>query len=72
VNITENLFVNGINNVKITASRHYQQAGDDGSVSVSGLVQLTAGDVLTLRFAGNPTPVTFQSHNVNFTIVQVT
>jgi hypothetical protein len=69
--IEESVFVNGVEVTFLNTSRHYQQANDDGSVSISGLISLTAGDAVTLHFAASTVPTTFQPHNVNLTMFQV-
>ena len=57
---------------KTSISRHYQQSGDDGSVSFFGLLRLNAGDKVTLKFeTDESSDITFVAHNLNVTLIQV-
>lgn len=70
VDITSDIFINGITEPRFSLSRHFQQNGDDGSVYCSGLISLTQGDSITLRFASTGA-TTFNTHNINVTLLQV-
>ncbi len=70
VNISSQIYINGIPQTRFSVSRHYQQAGDDGSVSCSGLISLTSGDDVTLHFSSDVS-TTFTTHNVSITILQI-
>lgn len=68
--ISSQIYINNIPQPRFSVSRHYQQAGDDGSVSCSGLISLTSGDDVTLYFASD-VATTFTTHNVSVTMLQV-
>jgi len=75
VDVESSLFSNGIPVIGTSISRHYQQSGDDGSVSLDKLVNLSAGDVVDLRMqfsdGGATTSLTFTTHNLTWNLIKL-
>jgi hypothetical protein len=71
VDIGEIIFVNAASQTKFNISRHYQQADDDGSSNLAGLLSLSANDVVTVRMNCTTIPTTFQVHSVNFSMMKI-
>ena len=69
--IAENIYINGIASTNLLNTIKYTVANNNQSASISGLLSLTSGDIITLRFAGNPAPVTFVTQNINLSVVQI-
>ena len=72
VNIINKIYINGSpSSNNLTASRHYQQAGDDGSVSIIGLLTLQQGDIISLNMSSSVSSTTFTTHSINLVLNKI-
>lgn len=71
INIISQIFKNNIQlSSNYSSSRHYQQANDDGSVSIFGLIDLEENDTLSLRMQSNLLS-NFNSHIINLILIKI-
>lgn len=68
-NVEQRIFINGAADNKLFAERNYKK-DDPGSTSITGLVSLSQGDNIILKYKAHE-PTTLIIHNVNFTIVKL-
>lgn len=73
IDITFSILVNGVE--KATSSRHYQQAGDDGSSSINRLFNLTQNDKIKLKISGivgnTGTQFNYTPHYISINLIQL-
>jgi hypothetical protein len=74
VDIGANLYVNGIQEPRVTLRKSFKKIGEYHVMPFSGLISLTAGDGVTIRLAivSSLSTIEFQSHNMSVSLFQIT